>query len=319
MLTAYCLSYGNWTVIPSQWRESFADMKNCGFDAVALSFSESEMRYSRRTFEMQVNMAHECGLKVFVIPSRLGGRLAGAPLMSSLWLTSNPQAQLPELPGIACVESEAFQKWIKEFIATLVSDYEIDGIIWDEPKMADFVSYHPDTIAKLGDGPTAEAMADSFAGLIGELSLIAKSIRPDMSITIFNMPKTNPYFSVKTAGLEGIDYAGFDGNFSRQSFFHEPPEKIKHSLSELWERTVEECALGNSKTFALIENMLMPASVLDEFESGLADFLSMAQPDHLGCYYYAHNNECPEEVHNATMRIIGKYYLKNKSGLKMCS
>ena len=80
MLTAYCLSYGNWTVIPRQWRESFTDMKKCGFDAVALSFSESEMRYSRRAFEMQVKMAHDCGLKVHVIPSRLGGRGCGSAL-----------------------------------------------------------------------------------------------------------------------------------------------------------------------------------------------------------------------------------------------
>ena len=42
LFTAYCLSYGNWTVIPKQWRESFSDMKNCGFDAVALSYSESD-------------------------------------------------------------------------------------------------------------------------------------------------------------------------------------------------------------------------------------------------------------------------------------
>lgn len=79
LLTAYCLSYGNWTVIPRQWAESFGEMSDLGFDAVALSFSESEMRYARRTFEMQIAAAHQAGIKVFVIPSRIGGRLAGAP------------------------------------------------------------------------------------------------------------------------------------------------------------------------------------------------------------------------------------------------
>jgi len=52
LFTPYCLSYGNWTVISTQWRESFTDMKTCGFDAVAISYSESV----RRTFEKQVNI-----------------------------------------------------------------------------------------------------------------------------------------------------------------------------------------------------------------------------------------------------------------------
>ncbi len=310
LFTAYCLSYGNWTVIPHQWYETFTDMQNSGFTAVALSFSESEMVYSRRTFEMQIKMAHDCGLKVVVIPSRLGGRVAGAPFMSSPWLSKNPHAQLPEQPEIACIEAIEFQQWIKQFITTLVSDYDIDGIIWDEPKMVDFVTRHPETIAKLGSRPTPENMMDSFAGLLEELSLLAKSIRPDMSITIFNRPLTNSYFSTKVTGGKGIDYAGFDGNFSRQSFFHEPPKKIKHSLSELWDRTVKECSLGNCKTFALIENMLMPENVHEEYEQGLTKFLDRTCPNHLGCYYYAHNNECPEEVHNITMEIIRKHYLK---------
>lgn len=309
LFTAYCLSYGNWTVIPKQWRESFTDMKNCGFNAVALSFSESEMMYSRRTFEKQVQMAHDCGLKVLVIPSRLGGRFAGAPFMASMWLSQNPQAQLPECPGVACIESSDFQKWIREFMTTLITDYEIDGIIWDEPKMVDFVSRHPDTIAKLGNNPSPEMMADSFAELIEELSLLAKKIRPDISITIFNMPIIGAYFTNKVTAATGIDYAGFDGNFSRQSFFHEPPGKIKKSISELWGRTLAECAANKRKTFALIENMLMPEAVHEEFKEGLTEFLKDAHPDHLGCYYYAHNNECPEEVHNMTMEIIRKHYL----------
>ena len=316
MLTAYCLSYGNWTVIPKQWKESFSDMKNCGFDAVALSFSESEMKYSRRAFEMQVKMAHDCGLKVHVIPSRLGRRIAGAPYMCSMWLMSNPQAQLPEDPSLACVESKDFQEWTKQFITTLVEDYEIDGLIWDEPKAPDFVTKHPEAIAKYGECATPEMVMSEFARLIDELSSIAKKIRPELTVSLFNMPNTNPRFSYMTSGLENIDYAGFDGNFSRQSYFHEKPEKIKHSLSEVWERTLKECAAHGKKTFALIENMLMPADVIEEYAIGLEKFLSYAQPDHLGCYYYAHNNSSPEEVHRITMEIINRCYINTKTQME---
>ena len=44
MVSAYCLDYHNWVCIPRHIREDFAEMKDMGFDAVDLSFSESEER-----------------------------------------------------------------------------------------------------------------------------------------------------------------------------------------------------------------------------------------------------------------------------------
>ena len=148
LVTAYCLSYGHWTVIPHQLEESFKDVAECGFNAVALSFSESEMLYSRRAFELQVRLAHQAGLKVFVIPSRLGGRFAGAPWMPSMWLCMHPEAQLPGHPELACLENQAFRDWVKEFMTTLLTDYPLDGVIWDEPKSEGVISTHPDTLKR---------------------------------------------------------------------------------------------------------------------------------------------------------------------------
>ena len=58
-------------------------------------------------------------------------------------------------------------------------------------------------------------------------------------------------------------------------FFHEKPEKIKHSLSDVWERTLKECAAHGKKTFALIENMLMPTEVIEEYAIGLENFFKL--------------------------------------------
>jgi hypothetical protein len=303
-LTAYCLSYGCWTVIPKQWQESFEDIKENGFDAVALSFSESEMEYSRRTFEMQVNIAHKCGLKVLVIPSRIGGRFAGSPLMPSIWTCANPDSVVPGTTALGCVESSTFRKWAGEFISILCQDYEIDGLVWDEPKNVDLISMHPETIKKFGSNPTQENMQDGYVDFLQELTYRAKTVRPELQITMFNMPNTPEYFTRSAALIEGIDFIGYDGNFHRQSFFKEKPRKIKDCLSSVWERTKQEAHIGNKKTFALIENMLMPRDVQEEYEEGLTKYLEYACPDHLSCYYYAHNNERPEEVHNITMRVL---------------
>lgn len=315
LLTAYCLSYGNWTVIPKQWRESFMDMRDHGFDAVALSFSESEMRYSRRTIELQIRYAHDCGLNVYLIPSRIGGRFAGAPLMPSLWLSMHPECQLPEAPGIACLESAAFREWALEFVSILAREYEIDGIIWDEPKQVGTVTCHPDTVARFGGTPTSRQMQDGFIAFLGELTAAAR-VRPGLEVIMFNMPGTPEYFTARAAGIAGIDYCGFDGVFSRQSYFHETPCRHKYPLASSWQRTVRECAAAGRKTFALIENILIPGTAHNELRRELENFLDYAEPDHLACYYYGHNNEYPDDVQRITMDVVSRYRAMNFSSRK---
>ena len=169
MISAYCLSYGNWTVIPAHWDYVFEDMVNCGFDAVALSFSESEERYAMCCFEQQVKAAHHHGLKVLAIPSRIGGRFAGAPFMPSPWLLSHPESQVPGHPGLACLEDKVFLKRVEEFIRFIVEDFGVDGIIWDEPKGLEVICKHPATLARFGEEPTEEDMHQSMFNFIENL------------------------------------------------------------------------------------------------------------------------------------------------------
>lgn len=306
MITAYYLCHGHWTVIPHQLEADFRDMVDCGFTAVAMSFSESEMTYSRRAFELQLRLAHRCGLKCLVIPSRLGGRFAGAPLMPSMWLAMNPQCRVPNYDGwpIACLESPAFVDWVRQFMTKLVGDYELDGIIWDEPKGLDVVSRHPDTLARYGDEPTLEQVHEGHVAFLADLTAQCLSIRPDLSITLFSQ-KTDPAsFTQRAAGIEGIEYIGYDGNLAQQSFFHEPPQWCKYRIESVWERTVAEAKAAGKKTFALVENMLMPAAAMAEYERNLQAYLRDYHPDHLSIYYYAHNNEDPEQVHQITRSLM---------------
>ncbi len=311
IVTAYCLSYGHWTVIPHQLAESFQDMVDCGFNAVALSFSESEMQYSRRAFEIQVDLAGQAGLKVFVIPSRLGGRFAGAPLMASSWVCSHPEAHVPDHGGfggpLACLEHEPFREWIKDFMTTVLTDYPVDGVIWDEPKSERVISTHPDTLDRFGPAPTAEQMEDGFIDFLQDLTSHCLTVRPGLTITLFNQLYSSERFTQAGCAIEGIEYAGYDGNLSRQSFFHEEPAWHKYRIESAWDRTVAEAAQADTKTFALIENMLMPAEAIGEYEANLAAYLQAYRPDHLALYYYAHNNEDPEAVHRITREMMKKY------------
>lgn len=311
IVTAYCLSYGHFTVIPHQIEESFRDMVDCGFTAVALTFSESEMVYSRRAFEIQVNLAHKCGLNVFVVPSRLGNRFAGAPLMPSLWLEQHPEAQIPDYLGwtgpMACLESEVFRDWIKGFMSILITDYPVDGIIWDEPKDERKISMHPDTLAAYGSNPTSEDMEDGCVDFLNDLTNHCLSVNPELCVTLFNQKTMTERFTLSSSSIEGIQYAGYDGNLSLQSYFHEEPACHKYRIESVWERTQRECIATGKGTFALIENMLMPKSEIPEYRNNLDAYLQNYRPDHLSLYYYAHNNEEPETVHQITRELMKKH------------
>jgi hypothetical protein len=308
MLTAYCLSYGHWTVIPKQWHESFSEMRDMGFDVVALSFSESEMRYSRRAFESQIEYAKKCGLQVFVIPSRIGGRFAGSPLMPSMWLTMHPEYQVPGHPDIACLEAVPFVEWCRDFMATLIRDYDIDGIIWDEPKAVGLISSHPSTLARYGNDLTSETMQDGFVYFLKNLSAFCKELKPQLIMTMFSSATNPEYFTSRATKIRELEYCGYDGNCSKTSYFKEPPAQNKYLLLDVWERTQRECEAAGKKTFGLIENMLIPASENMAYRHGLEEYLSCARPDQLAVYYYAHNNECPEEIHSITKELLKKYW-----------
>ena len=313
LITAYYLSHGHFTVIPHQLEENFADMTDCGFNAVAMSFSESEMQYSRRAFEIQVSLARKAGLKVFEIPSRLGGRFAGAPLMPGIWIAQHPEAQVPGYTGfgapIACLEHAGFRSWFKEFMATLLRDYPLDGIICDEPKQERCVSRHPDTLAKFGPNPSPEDMEDGFVDFLRDITAHCHSVRKGLAVTLFNQKTYSERFTRQSAAIPGIQYVGYDGNLARQSFFHEEPQWHKYRIESVWERTLRECRQAGKKTFALVENMLMPSVAIPEYEANFDAYLQACHPDHLAIYYYAHNNEDPERVHDVTRRLMRRHLL----------
>ena len=310
MISAYCLDYNTWVCIPRHVKEDFAEMAGMGVDTVCLSFSENDMAYARRTFEILVGLAHEAGLRVFVIPSRIAGRFAGAPLMPSVWLARNPQYQVPDecwLPA-GCVESPGVRDWIKSFMKTLITDYALDGIVWDEPKEPTRISHHPDTIARFGENPTEQDMAAGFCEFFEDLTGYCNRLRPDLIQTLF-CQKTEPEFFTRMISQNPhIHYFGYDGNLCRQSVFREEPQETKYRIESAWERTVAECAAAGKGTFALVESMNMPKAEYESFEQAFDSYLSNYHPDHLSIYYYAHNAEDPEGLNAIISRTMKKHF-----------
>ena len=310
MISAYLLDYNTWVCIPRHIEEDFAELKAMGVDTVCLSFSENDMHYARRTFEIIIEIAHKAGLKVFLIPSRIGGRFAGAPLMPSIWLAENPQYNLQTywFP-IACLEAPEVREFFKNFMKTIITEYDIDGIVWDEPKGVQEISHHPATIALFGPNPTPEDMIVGFCEFFEELTAYCHELNPNLVQTLF-CQKTNPTdFTERISKTKHITYFGYDGNLCQQRVFKEPIAPTKYRLESCWERTVTECAAGEKKTFALVESMHMPREEHKAFEEAFDAYLTNYHPDHLSIYYYAHNADDPEGLQDIIRRTMQKHFM----------
>ena len=310
MISCYCLDYNTWVFIPRHVKEDFAEMREMGIDTVCLSFSESDMSYARRTFEHLVELAHEAGLKVFVIPSRIAGRFAGAPLMPSVWLARNPQYAIPYWLPIGCLECQEVRDFIKDFVHSVIRDYAVDGIVWDEPKGIPQISHHPATIARFGESPTKENMVDSFCEFFADLVKSCHELTPSLIQTLFCQATEEPAITGRLAKTPYLNYFGYDGNLSKQRVFHEPMAETKYRIEECWDRTVRECEEANIGTFALVESMCMPREEHDNFERNFDNYLTRCKPDHLSVYYYAHNADDPEGLNDIIRRIMKKHFVK---------
>lgn len=312
MVSAYCLDYNMWTCIPRHMKEDFQELRSMGVDTICVSFCESDMVYARRTLEIIVELAHVNGLKIFVIPSRVAGRFAGAPLMASTWLVKHPEYQVPDdywMP-VGCLECPEVRDFIKEYARVLITEYDIDGIVWDEPKGTDLISHHPATIARFGEHPTAEDMAKSFCEFFEELTTECHNLKPDLIQTLFCQKTDSSLFTRMISKTPYIDYYGFDGNLCKQRAFKEEIAEAKYRIESVWERTVEECAQTGKKKFALVETMHMPREEHENFEKAFDQYLTNYHPEHLSVYYYAHNADDPEGLNEIMKRVMKKHFGK---------
>ena len=137
-----------------------------------------------RAIEQQIAMAHRHGLKVLLIPSRFAGRLAGAPFMSSPFICAHPEWALPGYPGCGCLDVPEVVEASVKFIELIVKNFEIDGLILDEPKEAETPSSHPATVARYGHPGTAEDARASMLGYLRTLIAAAKLLKAQQKISL---------------------------------------------------------------------------------------------------------------------------------------
>jgi hypothetical protein len=91
MINAYYFRAHMYTLVPRQVREDMIWMADVGTDAVTIAVFEQDLYAARENIEVIHREAARVGLKLFAVPSRWGGQLAGAPKVPSMFTACHPE------------------------------------------------------------------------------------------------------------------------------------------------------------------------------------------------------------------------------------
>ncbi len=115
-------------------RKDMEFLKEIGVSYVVHTFSERDMRFSKRTMKMIFDITHENGMEVWADPWAFGWVFGGEEFSAFLlenrdeWQMTNTGEYSPN----ACLRSMKFRNLMKEWIDT-VKECGADVVLWDEP------------------------------------------------------------------------------------------------------------------------------------------------------------------------------------------
>ena len=295
---------------PAHLLDDFSDMKRMGGDSVCISILEED---HSGNYKGKVALAHEAGLKVYAVPSRVGGLFAGSPKvpsmfcarnMDTLMMTRNGTPQDATAGLTCCANNPKFQGWFLQWIERLVSESGVEGVVFDEPKEAHKPCYC-DICVGLCEARSDEALTrlreEAVAALIGQACAAIKQTGESHKTILFVMPDATENFINRLLAERDVDYFGNDGPMC-----HQGPRAQKHQKTRLTQSVpaiFEKAGKAGKKTFTLIETFHVLEVALPELRAELKKTKAW-RADMYAFYYYGPSNENAAEVMRITEGAI---------------
>jgi hypothetical protein len=310
ILNAYYLRAHMYTIVPKHIREDLKWMADAGTNTVSLGIIEQDLYAAVENINIICNEAAKLNMKVFAVPSRWGGLLAGAPKIPSLFSVTNPQTWMLKKDGttlfndisgvISSIHYPETVDFFKTSLDKIFKLWDIKGIIWDEPKSF-FADYSAKAIEKLGKDAAwpahIRAVVDFYAGLNKYL----KDAHPNVSTTLFTYADSTEAIIKEAALCTNLDYYGCDGRpwKNEDGGKQESAGKVLLGNGERFLKVAKE---NNKKTMWLIENHNLAHADIDLMDRRLPDVMK-CKVDHLAYYYYPRNIQDPEKC----MKVIRRH------------
>jgi len=261
-------------------------------------------------------------MQLYVVPSRWGGMVAGCPKVPSLFAAKHPEACMHREDGspfismfgpVASVHHPATYEFFCETLDTLFKIVDVNGIIWDEPKILHDSDYSEAARNALGDEGLKEeqAQADAVARFFGKISAYALSRRPELRTCMFTYAHVGQETIDRCAaipeltdfGCDGRPYRAEDGGGNDNT----DGEGATKLLCDHGPAFVEAAKRNGKRPLFLIENHALANEDLPKMDERLPEVLSLGA-EHM-IYYYPRSLEDPD----ANMAIIAKHLSKADS------
>ncbi|MEM9680237.1 MAG: hypothetical protein AAF901_07920 [Bacteroidota bacterium] len=317
LLGAYYFGAGYFTMVPDNVRHDLDEMKSLGTDIVCIGITENDIKYNEANIKFIVEEAHQREMQVFAVPSRMAGITAGQPIEPPLFGYHHPHTATIRKDGTPIVRkahgilSSFYHPEVKAYFLdmtnTMIKNFNLDGIIWDEPKSTfiDWQDFSPLALENNPDSSYVKYIED-FVDFFSEINLELKKQRPDLTIVHFDEACRNDTVITQGAKIKGLDFYGADGH-------PYPTEKSEHVgnratkvIPVYGEKYLKAGRDNGLKTMVLIENQFLSGAQLDHWEATMPEILEM-DIDLVLYYYYGFYKDDTERNMNIVREFIPQF------------
>ncbi|HBE01847.1 MAG TPA: hypothetical protein DC049_05155 [Spirochaetia bacterium] len=313
-ITAYYLRQNMYTLVPDHLREDLKWMTECGTSDVAIAVLEGDLFSARANLDIIRNETHRCNMNLWVIPSRWGGLVAGAPKVPSLFASSRPhlwsrredQTPYTSLGPCLSIHYNETLDFFYNSLRELLVGHNISGIIWDEPKTLDTEDFSRAAQSSRPAGAGREWDLKKHAEFFSLLGKMAKEFQPDIKLSMFLMGHMRKEIIDECAAIKNLDEFGCDGRpwSLNHDYFPVPKtgETVLKALLDQAPAFISAARKNGKKTFALVENHSMETELFELMDKRLPDVLKL-DLDRIMYYYFPRNVAEPERQ----MKILKKH------------
>ncbi len=312
LVNAYYFRAHMYTLVPRQVREDMQWMADIGTNAVSIAVLEQDLYAAVSNIDIICHEAERVGMKVHVVPSRWAGIVAGAPKVPSHFTITNPQGWILDQNGRAvhsCVSGAmssiydpATTEFFCESLTTVLKQWPIAGIIFDEPKLFGARDFSRLARARHGDTFDDELYVSDIAAFFGTLCRHIKRKRGDAVTSMFLYASERSEIVEAMATTDSLDYFGCDGRPWGLTDGGRTDGATDKVLLGRAERFIDTARRNDKEGLILIENHNMRIEDNERMDTRLSQVLRLGA-QHVLYYYYPRNLEDPD----ANMGILAKH------------
>ncbi|MEM6376745.1 MAG: hypothetical protein AAF705_00905 [Bacteroidota bacterium] len=316
-IAAYYLRAGMFTQNPDNLKRDLDLMQKWGTDTLCISMHYMQLKRALLNTDRIAEETRKRGMQFFIIPARVAGLTAASPIVSfftayhpealSLKKDGTPHLRRNQGP-IGSFYHPKTKEYVQEFVLEIIDKWDVDGLIWDEPKCTWWQDFSPLALENNSSGNFRKYMQD-MAEFFSKINLAIKAKKQDCTIVHFDEAVRRIEVVEESAKITPMDYFGCDGKPWPITFPKSNPKGTPKNLFKNGQRYLKQARSNQTGTMYLVENFNLDQEKNDLLERYLPEVINM-DIDMLGYYFYGSGLTEPKQTMKITAKNLKKFKQK---------